>query len=97
MEVIARGNKETRMPVVRYNTSVVHTGNALQHTDRCCADGNDASSSLACLIDQFSGRCVQFDFFAVHFVLTDILTLNGAECVESHMQCDNTDADALLL
>src|SRR5260370_19300510 len=96
MEVVTRGNKETRISVVRYNTSVMHTGNGLQHRNRGRTDSNDASSGPMCLIDQFSGRCVQFDFFAMHFVLTDILTLNWAECIKSHMQCHKTDADALL-
>ena len=48
------------------------------------------------VVDQFSGWCIQLDLFAMHLMLADILTLNGTECVQAHMQCDEADAHALL-
>src|SRR5579884_3273852 len=83
LEMEARRNEEPRIAMIRLELAArvhaLHSSHALQRAHRGCTDGDDATASLARLVNQFSRWRIQIDLFAVHLMLAHILYLDGAE------------------
>src|SRR5258708_20237324 len=96
LEGIAGLDKQTWSPIIGLYTSLVKTRNALQHSHCRRADGNDAATRTASLINQLGRRSIQVNLFAVHLMLANILTFNRPERIESHLQAPPTTSHPLL-
>src|SRR5579863_957803 len=95
LETIAGRDKQASRAVTGFDFAIMETGSALQHAHRRRAYRDHAPACPARLIDQRGGRRVQVNLFAVHLMLAEILNLDGAKGVQSHMQRHKTHAHSL--